>query len=153
MKVVKPVRSTVDTMFRAKLYIFFSRSLWIYLAACIVIAYFQPLYNYSKPLSAAIYFVCISIIALSLYYLSAMLLAKKSPLSANLVFDEDSIAIDHLATGEIEIKGWNWIKKIDLRNNGVYLVAKDKRRMVIFLDRLTTEEFDFFTRIKTNLNK
>lgn len=76
--------------------------------------------------------------------LSALAQAKTMNFDADVDFSEDKITLRHRNKDLYEEKDWTWVQQMDIKDDRVFLIPNEKRRMVYQLTQLSSEELDFF---------
>ncbi|MEC5142032.1 hypothetical protein [Chitinophaga sp. 212800010-3] len=152
MTVTKRVLSNYNNILQAKVYFFLKKSMWMYLAAMLLLGYAVPLTSFGTILSALFYFfIFILVILVPLYHFSSKALAAKNLFDADIEFGEQQIIIRHRNKDLTETKDWSWVRQMDINRNAVLLVVNISYRFLIQLnkDRLTESEWQFFQGIKS----
>jgi len=141
--------SNLDNILKAKIYFFMQKSIWKYLLASVLLGFSMPFGSYSSLISIPIYFALIMIIVMPALYLSAKTQAKTSNFDAMVEFKENEIIIHHTEK-EVESTDWNWIKKIEIRRDTIWLIINQVKPYGISLpkSKLTDTEINFFESIK-----
>ncbi len=140
--------SNFDHILRSKIYFFFKRSIWKYLILALLIAYLKPMNQMHPILSAIVYFLLINVILWPLQYISAKAYARSINFDADVTFGEDEIIIKHNNKEAIETKDWNWIQKIEIRKERIWLTLTQARPFGISipLSKLSKSDIDLFRR-------
>ncbi|MEP2279726.1 hypothetical protein [Maribacter sp.] len=135
-----------ENILRAKIYFFLKKSIWKYLIMTLVLGFLKPISGLNPIVSAVIYFIGINVILWPLQYLSAKTFAKKISFDADVEFNDREILIHHNNKELIENKDWNWIKKIDINKNRIWLTINQKRPFGISIptNKLSEQDIDFF---------
>ncbi|WP_299780017.1 hypothetical protein [uncultured Formosa sp.] len=138
--------SNFNTILRAKIYLFLKKSIWKYLILTAIMGYLIPINNTHPFVSALLYFLGVMLILWPLQYFSAKTLGKTINFDALVEFNQDKIIINHTNKDEIETKNWNWIKRIELKKDKIWLTLNLSRPFVISIpkSKLQQSEIDFF---------
>jgi len=142
--------SNFDNILRSKIYFFLKKSIWKYLVATLVLGFLKPINELNPILSGLIYFAGINLILWPLQYISTKTYAKTINFDAMVEFSETEIKINHTSQDLIEIKDWNWIKKIELNKKRVWLTLNQAKPFVVSIPRskLNNSSIQLFERMK-----
>ena len=120
------------------------------------IGYVVPITPFGFFFSSLIYFFTfLMVILIPVYHFSAKTIANKNNLDADIEFNEQHIIIRHRNKFTVEIKEWTWVKKLDITNEGVFLVVYNPYRFLISFDKndLSESELHFFEQFQTSSRK
>ena len=151
MVVAKSIQTNYRNVMRSKFYFFRGKSIWLYLMGMLLLGYGLPLPQLNTLVSGIIYFFAfIIVILLPVYHFSARNIVKTDPFDAEVLFNEQNIAIRHKNKELDEVKDWSWIKRMDMTSGTVMLEPNQPERFLIILDRekLTENEWLFFKKIR-----
>lgn len=147
MAVTKTLRTTYKSILQAKLYFFFRKSIWMYLLGMFLLAYVFPMDSYGLVISAVIYFILFIVVILApVYHFSAKRIVKNRESDMVIEFSEQVITIKYEKTGQVETRGWDWIKEIKITPNELLLIVYLHGRYLIAFpkDKLSETELQFF---------
>lgn len=147
MIVVKRIKTSYNSILRAKLYFFWKKSFWMYLIGMTLLGYALPLPSLGIAFSALIYFFIFLIVVLvPLYHFSSKRLAHKNQLDADIEFAEQEITIRHRNKPFVEIKDWTWVKELHITRDTIFVIVNYPHRFLMSIDRngLSENEADFF---------
>ncbi len=144
---------------KGKFYQFFKKSMYLYLAASLLIGYANPLENQGIFISGMIYFLILCSIVFFLYILMAFIMPPIIGFDADVTFTENEIILKHRNKNDIEKRDWTTIKKIDESKTMFYLhvdrhaVAARSGANLFYIpkDKLSKEALELFKEKKKAL--
>lgn len=125
-----------------KVYFFLRKSLLRYIILTLILGFLRPLNEFGSITSGLMYFLGLNIILWPLLFISAKLQAKTNNFDANVEFSEECIKVSHNNKDLIETKDWDWIKRIEISKNRVWLTLNQIIPFVISLPRSKLSQLD-----------
>lgn len=118
------------------------RSIWKYLILSILLGFLVPVNEMNSFLLAFLFFVLINLILWPLQYLSAKAYAQAIDFDADVEFGENEIKINHNNQDLKEIKNWDWVKQIEIKEDRVWLTLHQKRPFGINVPKAKLNDAD-----------